>query len=372
MTNFNADISTLNVASQKDNAASNQETQMRRAAAEFESLLLAQMTSALNPKDEDENLLFGGGEGMNLSRQMYSEQLAKTMAEAGGIGLADVMLQKFHAQQGLHETKTINRAQHLSQTVRSINESAAVDKIQTPHVVNAVHKHHAKLKANVPAAVENKTAGNVTDAEPVLVSEAAPEEIAAAEAIRKANASDANATRRSVRNNARVDVEHTSVTSRLVVNPDAPVLPVAHVENATHAQNVALHMPVRGVLRSNFGVRRDPINGKHKFHTGVDLAAPRGTPIQAAADGKVVFAGRQRGYGNTVIIEHADGRRTRYAHAETLLVERGETVKSGQTIAKVGSTGRSTGPHLHFEVIEKGRHLNPLKFLANVSQLARR
>ncbi len=135
---------------------------------------------------------------------------------------------------------------------------------------------------------------------------------------------------------------------------------------------VVMEMPVQGRISSQFGMRRDPINGGQGSHKGLDIAAPRGTPIGAAAAGRVIFAGRQGGYGNTVLIEHADGRRTRYAHAEELLVNSGDAVLSGQIIATVGSTGRSTGPHLHFEVLENGLHIDPLRALSNDFALAGR
>jgi murein DD-endopeptidase MepM/ murein hydrolase activator NlpD len=129
---------------------------------------------------------------------------------------------------------------------------------------------------------------------------------------------------------------------------------------------------VEGRISSNFGLRRDPVTGNRRFHRGVDIAAPKGSPIGAFAEGTVVFAGRQGGYGKTVVIEHADGRQTRYAHAERLMVRAGDVVRAGETIATVGSTGRSTGPHLHFEVSEEGQRIDPLRALANENALARR
>jgi murein DD-endopeptidase MepM/ murein hydrolase activator NlpD len=135
---------------------------------------------------------------------------------------------------------------------------------------------------------------------------------------------------------------------------------------------VTLRMPVEGRISSDYGMRRDPINGRHKHHHGIDIAAPKGTRIGAAASGKVLFAGWQNGYGNTVVIEHKDGRQTRYAHAHKLMVEPGDIVEGGQTIATVGSSGRSTGPHLHFEVTDNGRSIDPLKILSNDLTLARR
>ncbi|MFY9227573.1 MAG: peptidoglycan DD-metalloendopeptidase family protein [Blastocatellia bacterium] len=116
-----------------------------------------------------------------------------------------------------------------------------------------------------------------------------------------------------------------------------------------------LQIPVEGKISSNFGDLR--VNRTHK---GIDIAVKQGTKIEAAADGKVIFSGWQKGYGKTLIIEHKDGRLTRYAHAENLLVSQGEQVSLGQKIATVGSTGHSTGPHLHFEVIQDGKAINPL------------
>lgn len=135
---------------------------------------------------------------------------------------------------------------------------------------------------------------------------------------------------------------------------------------------VSLQSPLRGEIRSKFGMRRDPINGRMRLHQGIDIPAKRGTPIEAAAAGTVVFAGRNKGYGNMVMIEHADGRRTLYAHAQSLFVSVGDTVAAGESIAAVGSTGHSTGPHLHFEVREANRAVNPLSALSNENTYARR
>jgi len=118
-----------------------------------------------------------------------------------------------------------------------------------------------------------------------------------------------------------------------------------------------------GRISSGFGNRRDPFTRRLARHTGVDLPAPRGTPILASAGGTVRFAGYRRAYGNSVEIDHGGGLVTRYAHASRLLVRRGQVVLPEQPIATVGSTGRSTGPHLHFEVLEHGRPVPPLGFL---------
>lgn len=117
--------------------------------------------------------------------------------------------------------------------------------------------------------------------------------------------------------------------------------------------------PVEGRVTSGFGMRVHPIFKVRKMHTGIDIAAPAGTPIRAADSGVVVEAGYIRGYGYTVIIDHGGGVATLYAHCSALLVGAGQEVQRGQTIARVGSTGYSTGPHLHFEVRINGEPVNP-------------
>jgi murein DD-endopeptidase MepM/ murein hydrolase activator NlpD len=119
-------------------------------------------------------------------------------------------------------------------------------------------------------------------------------------------------------------------------------------------------LPVHGRLTSGFGSRFHPILGYVRFHDGVDLAASAGTPIVAAADGRVVGAGWRGGYGQQVEIAHADGLETLYGHMSRIAARAGEMVRKGEVIGYVGSTGLSTGPHLHFEVTRNGRPVNPM------------
>jgi murein DD-endopeptidase MepM/ murein hydrolase activator NlpD len=117
-------------------------------------------------------------------------------------------------------------------------------------------------------------------------------------------------------------------------------------------------------ISSPYGLRVDPLDDKVRFHHGVDIAAPAGTPIKAAQAGRVVFSGLLGGYGNVVILEHETGMRTLYGHASRNLVSAGEQVSEGDVLGLVGSTGRSTGPHLHFEVQKNGEPLNPALMMA--------
>lgn len=116
-------------------------------------------------------------------------------------------------------------------------------------------------------------------------------------------------------------------------------------------------------ITSGFGYRTDPFAGGAAFHAGLDFKGPTGAPIYSAANGKVAFVGRRPGYGNCVEIDHGNGLRTRYAHMSAFRTQVGEAVRAGQPIGAVGSTGRSTGPHLHFEVRLHGQPVNPRPFL---------
>jgi len=121
--------------------------------------------------------------------------------------------------------------------------------------------------------------------------------------------------------------------------------------------------PIRsGYITSEYGMRVHPVRHRRMFHQGVDFAAHYGEPVVAVADGVVTFSGRRNGYGNLVEIRHSNGYSTRYGHNSANLVQEGQQVHQGQRIASVGATGTATGPHVHFEVLKDGEHLNPMPF----------
>jgi murein DD-endopeptidase MepM/ murein hydrolase activator NlpD len=121
--------------------------------------------------------------------------------------------------------------------------------------------------------------------------------------------------------------------------------------------------PTRGWVTSDFGQRLDPYTADRVMHAGMDIAAPHGKEVQSPSDGTVVFAGLEGGYGNVIVIDHGYGIKTRYGHLAKMLVKAGDRVKRGTPIAAVGNTGRSTGPHLHYEVRVNGIPQNPRKFI---------
>lgn len=122
-------------------------------------------------------------------------------------------------------------------------------------------------------------------------------------------------------------------------------------------------MPVQGWFSDGYGWRRNPVSGNREFHKGIDLVAPAGAVVRATADGVVTAAGRVGGYGKKVDLYHGFGYKTRYAHMSEILVKAGQTIRRGDAIGRVGSTGRSTGPHLHYELFKEGRRVNPWSYL---------
>jgi murein DD-endopeptidase MepM/ murein hydrolase activator NlpD len=130
----------------------------------------------------------------------------------------------------------------------------------------------------------------------------------------------------------------------------------------------ATKAPSEGVVSSLYGMRKDPFTGHRKFHSGIDIAAPAGSPVKAIASGKVVFSGPAPGYGNLVEIDHGGGLVTRYGHNSENLVSAGASIEAGQAIALVGSSGRATGAHVHFEVRQAGKPTDPESLIGEVAK----
>ncbi len=142
------------------------------------------------------------------------------------------------------------------------------------------------------------------------------------------------------------------------------VLEALYMNRRLDAQVAPRGRPIRkGWISSYFGMRTDPFTGKKERHKGLDLAGKMGSEVLAVADGVVTWSGKRYGYGNMVEVNHGKGYVTRYAHNSENLVKPGEVVHRGQQLARMGSSGRSTGPHVHFEVLRKGQQINPAPFV---------
>ncbi len=173
-------------------------------------------------------------------------------------------------------------------------------------------------------------------------------EIAKAHGVKLSNILDAN-----------------SIKSAVIVPGQELFLPGGHM--STFALKKALGTlfiwPTTGVITSPFGMRHDPFTGIMEFHNGIDIANVLGTPVKASMDGRVALVGRNRGYGNFIILNHGEGFQTLYGHLSKSLVQKGEYVKAGQKIGLMGDTGYATGPHLHFTIYKNSAPVNPLIYL---------
>ena len=162
--------------------------------------------------------------------------------------------------------------------------------------------------------------------------------------------------------------ERPTLTNDFVIISEASEAPptrrLSTPKAGATSANIPSIWPVVGILRSGVGVRNNPFGGSSiEFHKGQDISAPSGTPVNATADGVVVIARWVKGYGNGIYIDHGNGISTRYGHLSRIDVVEGQTVKRGEHLGLVGSTGRSTGPHLHYEVRIDGQPTNPIPYL---------
>ncbi|MBQ3403390.1 MAG: LysM peptidoglycan-binding domain-containing M23 family metallopeptidase [Synergistaceae bacterium] len=151
---------------------------------------------------------------------------------------------------------------------------------------------------------------------------------------------------------------------RTASKPEKPEKPEKRPRGEIAVRASGFRWPIMGRINSPFGWRTHPVTRRRDFHTGIDIKANRNDPIKAAGGGRVAYSGWMGGYGKVIVIEHANGQSTLYAHCSTLLAGKGASVSSGQLIAKIGTTGRSTGPHLHFEVRNGNSPVNPIKYLS--------
>jgi murein DD-endopeptidase MepM/ murein hydrolase activator NlpD len=133
-----------------------------------------------------------------------------------------------------------------------------------------------------------------------------------------------------------------------------------HIQNSSYLSGRPI---TKGWLSSYYGIRNDPFSGKPTLHKGVDFAGEENSPVIATASGVVTWAGKRFGYGQLVEINHGDGYKTRYGHNKDVLVNVGDVVNKGQDIALMGTTGRSTGPHVHYEILRNNKQINPIKFV---------
>lgn len=184
------------------------------------------------------------------------------------------------------------------------------------------------------------------------------------------NLTSRSSSRSSDRNTASFSSDYAELKDILkslseISEPDNSLFDLSETESMLqdHLNYIPTQWPVTGKISAKFGYRKDPFTKKKAFHDGLDISASTGTNIKASGSGTVIFSGKKNGYGNVIIIEHGSGIKTLYAHASKLIAKKGQKIEKGEVIAKVGSTGRSTGPHLHYEMLLADVPVDPYKYL---------
>ena len=291
------------------------EAKLREACQGFESVFISKLFSQMRATVPKDGLLHGQYEEQYYS--MFDKAMSDKMAADGGIGLADMMYRQLKGQIA----------------AKGAGKAEAGD----------------ILPANRPVAAHGGSFGPGADRIPQ-------------------SGSGAPAARRGVQ------ADHFSpAMAAALARPGVPALAPSHtpaagsavdVEGASAQAAVPLAAPAVGEVSSEYGWRSDPINGSRAWHAGLDIAAPAGDPVAACWDGTVTYAGTKGGYGNVVEVTHAGGWKSVYGHLRSASVKAGDAVTAGEKIAEVGSTGRSTGPHLHFELRRDGETVDPKAMLA--------
>ncbi|KAF0234720.1 MAG: peptidase M23B family [Desulfovibrionaceae bacterium] len=310
-----------------------EEKKLREACEGFESVFIGQMLKEMRKTVQKDGLLHRKEEDQYVA--MFDEELSKTLTKQGGIGLADFMQQQLATRAVANTARPVPPAEGGLR--RSASDTMALVAPGKPMQRNFRDKGLRPLQA----------AGSLQGNAVVLSSDAVRPGMPASTSTPAVSA-DAQATKR--------PGSLAGTPSQQLGMPGSQYLQGKDAQLAAAGEFIS---PVSGELTSEYGWRRDPFTGQRAWHGGMDIAAPEGTPVRAARDGTVVFSGRERGYGNLVVVEHEGGVRTYYGHNKTNEVAEGQSVKAGQVLAQVGQTGRATGPHLHFEVRVDGRSVDP-------------
>ncbi|MGX7950780.1 peptidoglycan DD-metalloendopeptidase family protein [Oleidesulfovibrio alaskensis] len=331
------------------------EQRLRESCEGFESLFIQKLWQQMRATVPKEGYLHSRDEEMYQS--MFDQELAKKMASAGGIGLADMLYEQLQG-----------RLEDASRTTSpgAMTGAAAVRPLSLRDGAAAVPEDAAALPEDTAAGDAVPQDGDEAMYTPLeqpqagagksVLADSAPAEHPPLSSVPPAFSSE----------DKKIFTQVEALARRIRQNA-APQDAPQQVEAAggmggpaqSDAAPVSLHWPLPGRISSGFGWRPDPFTGEREWHAGLDIAGEEGEPVAACWDGKVVFAGEKGDYGKLVVLEHAGGWRSYYGHNSELNVEVGDVVTAGRKIAEVGDTGRSTGPHLHFELRQGELAWNP-------------
>jgi murein DD-endopeptidase MepM/ murein hydrolase activator NlpD len=359
------------------------EAELREACKGFESIFLKKLWKEMRDSVPNEGYLHSKHEEFYLS--MFDQQLAENLADAGGIGLGDMLYRQLKQQ--------ADRASRVTSPSRALNSMPIKTMDEAPQGTLDTSETKTELIRTPPSDLnrdalyapyddstgpeEARQAGSQGQDQGDEAGQAAtgpsipltPGAVAADQASR--NAARAAAPE-SLSEELNIpdplaeelkaiadDIEKRGGAAAREAGGPAPARAADPASRVRPVSLPDMRWPVDGEPSSDFGWRKDPFTGERAWHAGVDIAADFNTPVKACWDGKVVFSGRKGGYGNMVVLEHPGGWRSYYAHNSRNTVQPGDTIRAGEKIATVGSTGRSTGPHLHFELRQSGLAWNP-------------
>ncbi len=309
---------------------------LRETCEGFESIFINQLWSQMRKTVPKEGYLHSKHEDMYLS--MFDQEMSQKMAEAGGIGLGDILYRQLKEQ-----TENASRYTSPSQALE-------------PLPLQSLDAQPAASEQKIQTAPAPLTEAFAMDNFYTLASD--PDETVTPEAAAPAVEKAVNAPVEHKVENLAEQIERVQGAVHNEGGP-APALEAPAIAPAEPWEAPIMRWPTDGQVSSGFGWRTDPFTGRREWHAGVDLAANAGSPVRACWPGKVVFSGDNGGYGNLVVLEHEGGWRSYYAHNRDNEVQVGDEVRAGKVIARIGSTGRSTGPHLHFEVRQGDQAWDP-------------
>ena len=348
------------------------DAKLRKAVEGFESIFIQKMWQQMRntvPK-----------EGMFKSREekmwqgMYDQELSVKMSQSGGIGLSDMLYKQLSEKLGEASRSTNTKASTLP-----VRELAAQDRINTIRPISLPQSQQVEeaefdelyTPVEESGVIVEEKATPVVSTEPAILNDSAAMENAEELARQiKANGVAADPAQQAhVTTQAEQLISESAKSAQKMqqIAVERDIAPVASADQALgmggpvppSPDMATINWPLPGPISSGFGWRKDPFTGKRAWHSGVDIAGKTGDPVAAAWDGKVIYSGEKSGYGKLIVLEHPNGWRSYYGHNNKLDVKVGDTVSAGKKIAEVGNTGRSTGPHLHFEVRQGELAWNP-------------
>ncbi|MCG8530166.1 MAG: peptidoglycan DD-metalloendopeptidase family protein [Desulfovibrionales bacterium] len=357
-----------------DSGSAADSAKLREAVEGFEAIFIQKMWQQMRKSVPKSGMFKSRDEKMWQS--MYDQELSIKMSRSGGVGLSDMLYRQLSETLG-EASRTTTTQGATALPVRALSDAdrtVAVDAktVATSPAEEADDLYTPLDEAGVTEEVETaitvplqrvavKTDTEfMTDAEVVenvqalgqkIVSGSRNEEGIRASQPVKAEMVEAVTRQRAVKQQTVVSSAASTQAVETTLGVGGPLEPTPDM--------ATINWPLPGPISSKFGWRKDPFTGKQAWHSGVDIAGKVGEPVAAAWDGKVIFSGERSGYGNLVVVEHPNGWRSYYGHNSKVAVEVGDDVTAGKKIAEVGSTGRSTGPHLHFEIRQGELAWNP-------------